>query len=719
MTLLHTVLLVSHTEIICQIVDELMTTNGLITPDTGTAQLRRFLGNVIQLLPKLVPACEQKHKYKVYRMLLHIVDGSKELITDIKQISLIWEALQFGIDDEDSYARCAAYDAFIYCATHFRVEIAGQMFKYRFYLSLLKVMENYCRGVREGTMHLEDGNDKRLFKALNFFGGKLGVEFETHLPETMERLLNAMNPSEVERTNELVLSAIAAMYEIAEECHMEPHLPKLMAKLKKYLMNMVGNNANVVSMPEMATAIGNRKFGRLFVSIALKLFDETKCHEMRANLYTLLDAVSEKPDFDVELFLPKMVIRMMTTVRNKEDEAAANLYVEKAQAIKSLKLVAMRTGPAFGPYIQSCFNAIYSHLNHPQEVIRQAAVEALTQFVMAFHQLKKVERAHELAAKMIPDFAKMLKSEIAPTVAVSIMSAFRKLLTQTEDILKKELTEVLYNCLCDVLRGQTACQAASDFFEHKALIDEALHAFQDFSKAMPPSESAVHFDGLLPILREKLEDAKQTDAANPNHFRNLVYSTLLESIRELRANASSSFDMLFPLFSSGMQAAYHRERLNAVQGFGELLLHSKEKAIEKAAEATEEMHKLLTYERSAEVLDAASGLIARLMLDKSPVTPVERFLPHFIDKLDVEGRSVQYEHIYKCFQKLLIENNEVLITSLEAIVLLAFKRLRHELNWTSYEAIREFLKECRNQYGHIIDQAIVGDSHAADIVLNL
>lgn len=719
MTLLHTGLLISNTEIICQIVDELMATNGFITAETGTAQLRRFLGHVIQLLPKLVPACEQKHKYKVYRMLLHIVDGSKEFISDIKHIRLIWEALQIGIDDEDSYARYAAYDAFIYFATHFRVKIAGQMFKYNFYLTLLKLMEKYCVGAREGIMRLEDGNDKRLFEALNFFGSKLGVEFESHLPETMERLLNALNPSEMERTNELVLSSIGAMYDLAEECHLEPHMPKLTAKLKKYLTNMVGENAKVFSMPELATAIGNGKFGQYFVNIALKLFDESKSHEMRAALYTLLDAVSQKPDFDVKVFLPKMVIRMMTTVRRKEEEAGANLYVEKVQAIKSLKLVAISTGEAFAPYIQSCFNAIYIHLNHRREVIRQAAIEALAQFVIAFIQLKKVDRAQEMAAKMIPDFAKVLKSDNALAVAVSIMSAFRKLLTESEKILKKESIEVLFHCLCDVLRGQTACQAGSDLFEHKELIDEALNVFLDLSKLLPLSEFAVYFDGVLPILREKLEAAKQTDAANQNHFRNTVYSILLESIRTLKANASTSFDILFPLLLSGMQAAYHRERLNAVQGFGELLLHAKENAIERAAEATEEIYKLMTYESSAEVLDATFGLIARLILDKSPVTPFERFLPHFLNKLDVEGISDQYEHIFKYFQMLLSENNEVLIASLDAIVLLAFKRLRHEMNWTSREAIRDFLKECRNQYGHIIDQAIVGDSQAAEIVLNL
>lgn len=504
-------LFVPHADEICNTMDELMKTYGYIaTLKTNTQPFHSFMSIVMPVLPVLLPGWDGKYKYEVYRMILNIVDGSK-LMVKHTQIVPIWKCLKIGINETDLYARCAAYDAFIYFVAHFQKVIVKQAIIEDVYVHLLQVVEQYCHGYCTGIVHLEVGNEKRLFETLKHFCEKLNTRISSVLPITVERLLSALDMLGLHMENaiELVIGSFDTVFEISD-MQIEPHLPKLTDKFKTFLMKIFTDNVKEFPIKELAKAFGSGKFLWFIVSIVLKLFDASKDHKFRAHFYLLLGAVSSNHQLDAVVFLSKIMIRMTASVKLLETKTTANVHVEKKQAIESLRLLALHTENAFLPYIQLCSDAVYVQLNHPEMDIRQALIATLSQFAVSFFQMKKIERSEQITMKIYPDFIKMLKTDISTVIAISILRAFKKLLNESGAIFdgKTKLIDELFSCVNDVMGAKLACQGDTNFYKNMDLIEAALDVFLAFDDVMSPCEFAVLFDSIVPVLCEKLEATK-------------------------------------------------------------------------------------------------------------------------------------------------------------------------------------------------------------------
>lgn len=697
-----------HIETICKMVDDLIRMYGRIFFNTGTSEQRSFIYAVMKMLPTLVAECENKHKYQVYQMLLQVVDGSRGLIGE-GQLKQIWKSLAHGINDSNEYARCGAYDAFIHFATHSYTKIVKSEFKEEVFTNLLQLVEIYCVGNRTGVIQLEDGNEKRLFLAFKYFCEQLGDAFEKHLTNIMNRLLNAFNPSNMDRTNPLVIASIVVVFELAEK--LEAHLPHFTEKFTTFLTKMASKHINFYSTSKLAAvadAIGNGKFMRFFVGIALKLLQETKDHEFRAGSYAFFDAIVLKREIELDVFMPKLVLRLTSSAKLSEAEAAANVLMEKKQAISSLNLMAWRTGKAFLPYIQLCFQAVYDQLNHSDESIRQISIETVVQFVTFFFKMDKVERSQQTAAKIIPDLAKLLKTD-SLAIAIAIVEAYRKLLREAAIVFIGEikLVDALFNCVDDVMRAKLACQATTDFYDNKQLIAAALDIFVKLNKLIEPFEFAVFFVSILPILTEKLERAKQLTSENTKTFRTSIYHTLSESVRVMKAYSSTSFDALLAIFLAGMHAEHPFERRNAALGLGILMTNSTEDAKEKSAEIAQIFSKFWANERCTELVAATSATIAGIVL------------PELVEKLKEGAMSDQIEDTFKCFMALMKGKNAVLLNMMRPIIVIAFDLLSHNLEQTASEAIIAFLRESRIRVSQIVEQALDEFPQAANIIQTL
>lgn len=200
--------------------------------------------------------------------------------------------------------------------------------------------------------------------------------------------------------------------------------------------------------------------------------------------------------------------------------------------------------------------------------------------------MKKIEPSQILAAKLIPEFAKILRTDSASAIAPAVFGAYRELFRESASIFdgRMHLFNEIVNCVNDVMGVKVACQIGTDFYDNPKLIKAALEVFGECGKKMQPFEFAIYFTSILPILCEKLKSAKQTpsehsvsyefaidhdcpyllefaddaeetQSANSNSifFRYLVYKTFVESIRRLGAYAGSSFATLFPILLFGMR----------------------------------------------------------------------------------------------------------------------------------------------------------------------
>lgn len=678
-------------------VDEIV--NGHMSLETW--EINTFSGSVVTLLLTCVRGCEDKDKYQIYKMVSQIVEGSRM----IERYTIpIWNCLKIGLIETDPDLRSRAEDAFISFASHCKLLIVESGHKKSVYKNLISILEKYCRDGRTGIVNLEETKCELLVDALHFFCSELGTELHREVQTTMKLLLKEFDPSIMDRVNELVIGAIDSVFEVVID-KIEPYLPDLTEKCTTHLMNIAMDFFKSIPMEGLAKAIGNGKFLWFFFGIALKLFVESGDHKLRAGFYILFDAIGQKEDLDQGTFLAKIMIRLMTSVRIKEWEAGPNALVEKEQAIKSLKLLATRPSTDLAPYIQSCCDSVYGQLNHTELVIRRASVEALAQFVISFHQMKKTERSQQAADKIIPDYVRMLKTESSSAMVISILETLRKLQNESETIFKgkNKLADGMVDCVNDVMGAKLACQADTDFYDNVNLIDAFFNVFTGLGRVMQPFEFAVYFGSILPALCEKLENAKQTESEKAESFRGLAYRTIFESLRLIEAYASTSFDKLLPLLLSGMQTGHKLERSNAMLGLGELLLHVKEKAHGKSEQVSQEFSRVLDNEECAEVVDVACGTIARLIMDNSEVIPVDEFLAKLVQKLQDGVICDQREDTFKCFSALLEKNNKMLDTFMGSIEDVALKLLSQDLSKETRGAVETFWKECRKSSANMVE----------------
>lgn len=228
-----------------------------------------------------------------------------------------------------------------------------------------------------------------------------------------------------------------------------------------------------------------------FIRIALSLLDIQSNAAMTTNLFALFGGTLRiESTGSLSEIVGQMLLTMLQTSETNATKRTEKLYAEKEQAIKSLKSFATTTGNAFEPQISECFDAVYDQLRHPEEVIREASIGALAQFDVLFFQLLKIERSQEIAARLNPEFAIILKTDSA-TIAIHILRANKLICepaTVFDERMKMRLMNEVFNGVTEVMSEQLACQANIDFLDNMKLIQAAHHVFLKLGKVISPYE---------------------------------------------------------------------------------------------------------------------------------------------------------------------------------------------------------------------------------------
>lgn len=507
--------------------------------------------------------------------------------------------------------------------------------------------------------------------ALRKYCKVLGKDIVSHLPKLLE-IFSELDRAEIDIFDAEIFKTFEIVFELVEEDNLRPFYSELTEQIKRYLLEY---EAASLSPSELAVAIGENKFMRFFIDIAISILEDKSDNDfVAADLYSLFGnmlCVEKSGNF------PKIVSELLASVQMLEKPANRNKHsirAEKKKATESLRLFAITTGIAFEPHVQPCFDAVYDQLTHPSIVIRRASIKALIEFNLLTFQLNKIECAKEMTAKIFPKFASILKMDSAPSIAINIFKAYGKLMNESVIIFdgKMQLFNEIFNCVNDVMGAKVICQANTDFVDNRNLIEAANNTFLKLGNVTQSFEFAVYFSSIFPVLHEKLENTTQKQTKNSKSFRISVYRTLTKSILVLKAYTSTSFDVLFPLLLSGMKDECHKTRKEAVNGFCEFLLHAGEKSNTKSEQISRELSKLLANEIHAAVVDAACVAIGRLMTESRPLISVEQFLPHIVEKLK-NGQI--YMDVFKCFHVLLNQQNKVLLTMLYPVILTGLREI--------------------------------------------
>lgn len=682
------------------------------------------------LLALLEPALKSDNplfKKSSYLCIAVIAEGCSESICS-KYLRPLLDCVKVGITESNPIVRNAAFFALGQFSEHLQPEISK--FANEILPILFQYLQSICVEIRGGKT--EPKHIDRMFYALETFCENLEDSIIPYLPALLERLFETLNPTNSAKLRELALSSVAATATAAKE-HMLPYFPQLIEGLKMYLVKT--DNEDIIelrpqaidTLATLARTIGKENFMPLAsntMTFALTLLDESNNDEpeLRTSLYNLLAGLSEVVTVEMAPVLPKIVARMLDTVQNSEevmasyrgeetngvdkanllnDNSAAEIDIEnsedededdedilfsvenayldeKEEAIIALRSLAEFTGPAFTPYIQPCFEAIYKRLEHPHMSIRKVSIEALAQFVIALFQLNDTEGTQKAVTIVIPKFAELLRTEDEIQVALSVLEAFLNLLKKLKSfaVYNEELRTQVFSSIQDVFASKAACQFNDDAGEEGdseeseyfvALYEMAGDVLPRFGEALQPQEFAMYFGRILPSILEKLNSDK--DSEDFQAERSLAYGTLAESFQPLQGCTATWFENLLPHFLNGIQDEYEQARQNSVFGLGELILYSEEKAFEKFPQVLQSLSQVVSTEEHPGTLDNVCGAIARIVIANSSLIPLDQVLPVLVQKLPLREDFNENKTIYKALSTLLAQNNDSLLKVLDRVIL--------------------------------------------------
>lgn len=334
--------------------------------------------------------------------------------------------------------------------------------------------------------------------------------------------------------------------------------------------------------------------------------------------------------------------------------------------------------PAFTPFIQPCFEAIYKHLEHPQLCIRKTAIEALAQFAISLFQLSDIEGAQKAILIIVPKFAELLKNDEEIHIAMGVFEAFMELLKamKQQALFNEELKTHIFTCIHDVFSSKIACQfndnsgddECQDESEYSvALYELAGDVLPKFGAALQPQEFAMYFGRVLPLLVEKLEKSRNNEDYQAE--RSICYGTLSESFAALQGCTMTWFDSLLPMYLGGIQDEYEQARQNAVFGIGELVLYGEDKAFAHFPQILQALSQVVSVEEHAGVLDNVCGALARMIISNSSLVPLEHVLPVFVQKLPLREDFHENKSVFKGLHVLLTQNNEAFQKVLDRVFL--------------------------------------------------
>lgn len=330
--------------------------------------------------------------------------------------------------------------------------------------------------------------------------------------------------------------------------------------------------------------------------------------------------------------------------------------------------------PAFTPYVQPCFEAIYKQLDHIH--VRKTATEALAQFAVALFRLNDIEGATKAVAILVPKFAEELKNDEDIHTAMAVFEAFSEILNtmKSHALFNEDIKNHIFSCIHDVFASKVACQFNDNSGDDENDDSEYLVALRELGgevlpklgHALSPHEFQGYFERVLPLLLEKLEKSRNNE--NLTSERSLVYGTLSECFSALRECTANWIDSLLPLYLSGVQDEYEEARQNAVFGIGELMLFGGEKAHPHFTTVLQALSQIVAVEKEAGVLDNVCGALARLIFSNSSLVPLDQVLPVFVQKIPLRKDFHENKAVFKAFYALLTQNNDSFLKTLEPVV---------------------------------------------------
>lgn len=277
---------------------------------------------------------------------------------------------------------------------------------------------------------------------------------------------------------------------------------------KRCIYNLIGSLSIVV----------NDRMSTVFPKIMDRIIESVISTE---DIVPVMDA--PVPNLLVEEALNEQDIDLDNTDGEEDDDddcyQVENDFVyEKEEAIVALKDFAANTGPAFAPYLQSAFENVYKVIEHPQDVIRKAAVEALCIFITALQKLGDTDGVKRACTIVMPKFIQIIRTDEEQSVVIHLIDTLGELFAEVKELAvpSQEIADQIFAVIKDVFHNKMTCQfneqsggggdeedtENSEFDE--MLIENAGNLLPQFGKALAPEVFSMYFGRIYHFYLNKL-----------------------------------------------------------------------------------------------------------------------------------------------------------------------------------------------------------------------
>lgn len=607
---------------------------------------------------------------------------------------------------------------------------------------LIEYLGEMCRLLKQNQLVIP--STARMFYALETFCETLNDALLPYLPTLMEKIFEILeSDSSPVQVRELALSAIGASANASKE-NMLPYFPRIISILDVYMSNQHTDETTclcvqaVDTLGVLARTIGNDNFLPLVeksMNIGIKLITDIDDPDMRKASYGLFASLALIVKKDMAPVLPKIIDSIFTSIQSSEgvvthfrdnddtvypicegfsdcekenedeedientdneedadDEDDVTGYTvknsfleEKEEALLALREIALYTEEAFLPYLEKSFEETFKLICYPQDDVKRASIEALTQFCINLSKINSPEGKEALLKALgvyVPKLSELIRLDEALAIAISGLEALGEMLKEIKHhvVIAEGHKDAIMNCVTDTFSGKIECQDQdepecedddADAEQDDFLFECAGEVLSNFAKAITPDEFAIYFLKTLPLLKEKFKDSK-SDAQ-----KSFAVGTIAECMAGLGHNAAAFFPELFMLFKKCIEDSSPEIRNNAYYGMGELVLHAKEAAYPHYNDILQLLAQRFRFEDAAGPRDNMTGVIARLIITNYSLVDLDIVFPAFIQQLPLKEDFEEYKAVFKSVLTLYQTGHEVIKPHIQTLLKIAISVL-HE-----------------------------------------
>ncbi|KAG8455383.1 hypothetical protein GDO86_001542 [Hymenochirus boettgeri] len=650
-----------------------------------------------ELSPLMEPCLQSSDPYqrKASLMCLAVLsEGCADYICK-KHLKSMLNVVCQALSDDCQVVRNAALFALGQFSEHLQPDISN------YSDSVLPLLLDYiCRVDPSETAHLT-----KAYYALENFVESLGNKIEPYLPTLMERILTCLRGSDNNRVKELSVSCLGAIANGANELLL-PYFPAVMECLKVHLVQTDEKGRPVQIQCIEVLGILARTLGKdSFLPIAedccllgLGLCDRIDDPDLRGCTYTLFGALSEVMKDSISLHLEKMTTLMLLSLKSKEgvvvhynenrsfllfdDEAdeedaiieeneddeedpdiegysVVNSYMdEKQDACLSLGEIAYNASSSFFPYLDSCFQEVFKHIESPHVNIRKSAYSAVGQFVRSMNLMCQNNPSEAnsaalfcLLSHVIPSFLKGIQNDKESAVVMEIIDSFNQILKDIKGHCVRDAKQLEEICTVvkAVLQSKTACQdpEVEDEDEQQAesdcmLIEYAGEVIPLLTTAVGGSTFAPYFAEFLPYLLNKTKHSC-TDAE-----KSFAGGTLAETVVSLGPAVVQFIPQIFPALLSLTKDEDGEVRSNSIFGLGALAEHGGQSMHQYYPKLLSVLSSVISTEENKHVLDNVCGAVSRMVVSYPDGIPIEQVFPVMLRVLPLKEDFEENSTVFKC-----------------------------------------------------------------------